>query len=513
MRNVMLIDDDLPMLHYIRQLIPWEQLGLTVCGAINASIKALQQFELLQPELVILDIDMPQMDGMELCARIHAIKPQTRVIFLTCHADFHFAKRAVELQADDYLTKHDLTAETLEASVRKSLSRMDALEAANREPLVRHQDTLRRNFFNELQSTVNPSYLLPYAARLGIHWPHPHFLLHVAFPDLASFPPQYRFEDYEAIYYGLYNIAVETAQTMSFNATTFVLEDGTLVQVLNIAGLQGTVAPQLDAFEAQLQRHAAGYLKIGLTFARSGLLKGLDAVPQELRHLRAVTAERFYGAAAPSAREEASGLAANATLPADVWDALGRAFAGRTHDGVADALERLQREALARRTTPALLLAACSQWVQGVEIQHKELNHRPFHTLLQQARTLREAVAVLYKHLLRLGASRLPATTQELKLQAVDRYIAEHISEDITLVDMASHLYLNPSYFSRDFKKRTGTNFSDYVHQFKMQEAARMLRSGEENVSFTAYHLGYSDRTYFSKLFKKYMGVSPKDYK
>ncbi|RAV04740.1 hypothetical protein DQG13_05945 [Paenibacillus sp. YN15] len=99
------------------------------------------------------------------------------------------------------------------------------------------------------------------------------------------------------------------------------------------------------------------------------------------------------------------------------------------------------------------------------------------------------------------------------KIHHIDRYIMEHLSENISMVSIAQHLYLNPSYFSRHFKKMTGINFTDYVHQFKMKIAIEMLRDKSITVEMLAAKLGYSDRTYFSKVFKKYNGVSPMDYK
>ncbi|MNC60028.1 HTH-type transcriptional activator Btr [compost metagenome] len=83
----------------------------------------------------------------------------------------------------------------------------------------------------------------------------------------------------------------------------------------------------------------------------------------------------------------------------------------------------------------------------------------------------------------------------------------------ITSVDMADHLHLNASYFSRYFKKLAGVNFTDYVNQYKINMAITMLSRRNETVENVAYTLGFSDRAYFSKVFKKYSGKSPSEYK
>ena len=83
----------------------------------------------------------------------------------------------------------------------------------------------------------------------------------------------------------------------------------------------------------------------------------------------------------------------------------------------------------------------------------------------------------------------------------------------ITSVEMAEHLHLNASYFSRYFKKLAGVNFTDYVNQYKINMAITMLCRRNETVENVAYTLGFSDRAYFSKVFKKYSGKSPSEYK
>lgn len=83
----------------------------------------------------------------------------------------------------------------------------------------------------------------------------------------------------------------------------------------------------------------------------------------------------------------------------------------------------------------------------------------------------------------------------------------------VTSTDMAEHLHLNASYFSRYFKKLSGVNFTDYVNQYKMNMAITMLARPHETVENVAYTLGFSDRAYFSKVFKKYNGRNPSEFK
>lgn len=121
MYKVMLIDDDVPMLKVLQQMIDWEAHSLQIVGSTYSSAKALLMFEEVQPDIVITDIGLPQKNGIELADCFTRMKPEVRIIFLTCHEDFHYAQQAVKLKVDDYLIKDQLTEEQLEKSLAKSV--------------------------------------------------------------------------------------------------------------------------------------------------------------------------------------------------------------------------------------------------------------------------------------------------------------------------------------------------------------------------------------------------------
>ena len=80
MFKIMLIDDDVPMLKVLQQMMDWEQLSLSLIGSAYSSVKALQMFKELLPDIVITDIGMPQMDGLQLSAEFKKIKPRANLL-------------------------------------------------------------------------------------------------------------------------------------------------------------------------------------------------------------------------------------------------------------------------------------------------------------------------------------------------------------------------------------------------------------------------------------------------
>ena len=92
-------------------------------------------------------------------------------------------------------------------------------------------------------------------------------------------------------------------------------------------------------------------------------------------------------------------------------------------------------------------------------------------------------------------------------------FIYENYQEDISLVQIASYVNLNPFYFSKMFKKRTGENFSDFVMKIRIEHAKQLMQNESLNLKEISYEVGYKDPNYFSRVFKKYTNESPKIYR
>jgi two-component system response regulator YesN len=139
-----------------------------------------------------------------------------------------------------------------------------------------------------------------------------------------------------------------------------------------------------------------------------------------------------------------------------------------------------------------------------------------FHYYFLHAGRIEETLELIHMRIEQVmgpTANSLMMFSKTPRLKVIEDYVIEHISENITAVTMASHLFLNPNYFSRYFKKLTGMNFTDYVHSLKMDMAAQMIKNDAAKIEVISMKLGYSDRTYFSKVFKKYNGVTPSEYR
>ncbi|TDL76676.1 response regulator [Rhodococcus qingshengii] len=107
----------------------------------------------------------------------------------------------------------------------------------------------------------------------------------------------------------------------------------------------------------------------------------------------------------------------------------------------------------------------------------------------------------------------LEMSTRNEDVIKAQKYVQTHLGEKISLTEVAEHLHLNSSYFSRMYKKETGEGFIEYVTRVKMEKALELLDQSVKAVEQIAYELGFESKSYFLKTFKRFYGLSPKSFK
>ena len=121
MKRVLIVDDDFLVRTYLKQMIAWEEHGFYIVGDAKNGRDALEILQRDGADILIADVSMPIMDGIELTRRVKQILPQPHILILSCHDDFVYVKEAMKLGIDDYLLKNELSETTLLDALNKIL--------------------------------------------------------------------------------------------------------------------------------------------------------------------------------------------------------------------------------------------------------------------------------------------------------------------------------------------------------------------------------------------------------
>ncbi|GGD66120.1 response regulator transcription factor [Paenibacillus nasutitermitis] len=135
--TILIVDDEQPLREELR-LFPWPEYGAELVGEAENGAEALQMCGGMQPDVVITDVTMPVMDGLELCRKIRSMYPLTQIVLLTCHSEFEYVREALKLGALDYLIKVALDEEDMRVVLDK------AREAIRREWVNRRSEQFGR---------------------------------------------------------------------------------------------------------------------------------------------------------------------------------------------------------------------------------------------------------------------------------------------------------------------------------------------------------------------------------
>lgn len=106
----------------------------------------------------------------------------------------------------------------------------------------------------------------------------------------------------------------------------------------------------------------------------------------------------------------------------------------------------------------------------------------------------------------------IPTKGNEITKKAI-RYISQNFAQNLTLSMVADHVHLNPAYFSTLFKQSTGSSFKEYLNMVRIEESKRLLSNTDYSIIDISLATGFEDQSYFSKVFKKYTGLTPKQYR
>lgn len=140
--TVLLVDDEEEVIHVIMKKINWEGLGFSVVGYANNGVKALELMEEFQPDVVMTDIKMPFMDGMELANRIKSEYPTTKILFFTGFDEFEYAKGAIRLEVEEYILKPVNAAELTNVFTELKIK-------LDREISEQHNKEVLQNYYQE----------------------------------------------------------------------------------------------------------------------------------------------------------------------------------------------------------------------------------------------------------------------------------------------------------------------------------------------------------------------------
>ena len=506
MYQIMLVEDEILVRESMVQNTNWRALGFDAPIACSDGREAMQVLETVRPDVVITDICMPFVDGLELAAHIRARYPATIIVVLTGFSEFSYAQKAIKYHVNDYILKpvsprdFDQLLQKLAQELREREQRQGVFNRAQYA-----DEVLKDHVFQSILSPDTPEEDLQAAARnAGIVFGGE---LHIA--ALAEFS--------QADELWLSRTAAQLAERYA-PCQWRVTPEQTLVLIFSgdeTAELRVRAVSACRQLSQKLDEDAQANALIGVSGVHAGPA-GLREAAADARHALGYAFSTGLRLLFDPELSKSVGTLHTPDCPA-VGDIASSVHAG---DGTR-ALELTGQLFSLMRKRQVHFDECCAQLEQlhvllTSPLSREELSRAPQVSPISRRDTL-EAVRLRFERLegflLQRAASGMDSPASRCALLAV-RYLQENYSNcDLKLGDLLEHLGVSRSYFSNVFKAQTGQSFVEYLTNLRMDEAKRLLRETGLCTYEIAERIGFVDPHYFSVSFRRRTGMTPREYR
>lgn len=526
--NLLIVEDEPRLRTNLAWDIPWEDHGIEVVGLAASGEEALALFDRKKPDILLLDIQMPGMSGLDLARRVHDKDRMVKIIILSGHDNFEFAQQAVDLGVSKYLLKPAGDTEILNAVLQAAAELRKQLDELHNAALLQekwsqHLPYLREMFLlNWLHGKYSPWEIEKRSRDIMLDVTAAKWfcVVMIDMDPLGEDESRFSPDDTSLLQVSLKSICQETVNRDAEWITVDTC--GSTVIVFTAADADGPEAfvHHVNASVGKL----LGIVKECLKLTASAGISGITDKPRELNKLygqarEALQKRLVYGNHIAITYQDRFEQEPFQLYCPDVERELEIALETGNESKCAQALDKLWQYIMGESHTVDEvnegLFYFSSLFVRM--IQHhgctvKEVAGRDLPYLQNlQAFATKEQVYECLSRICRnfmLHLQRKRGTAGHKMVKAVIEMIECNIHEDLTLHSVAEQLFINSSYLSRLFKKETGKSFSAYVLERKMERAKDALLQGAK-VYDAAGAVGYRDVSYFTKVFRKYWGVTP----
>ena len=481
--KVLVVDDETPICDWLVYCIRRASEDYIVDVATNGE-EALEKILLQHPDLVITDIRMPQMDGLELMRHALEVLPFTIFVILTNYAEFQYAKEAVSLGAKEYVLKSEMRTVDVENLLSEVME-------AKRDAINKKTEDIFPSGCIDLYSFYDGQEQPGFSDRF---WEGHGMLKSVPYRIIA-FPCGTGMDEWRE--------AAMWADSLRNVGDQLVYSIAACEKEIDYLVVQAE--EQLDRWTNWVTERVVGRGHVGL----SSVIQEREEFGRGLREAACAQMAGFFekdGRILSYEQLQQRQPLCRRSLR-EIRNQIMNLVEQRRYWEAYDQLE----EWFARIQVPAVEDVKWSvDYCRRMALAMEEQYERELLKASQEIRIL-GSVAECLDHCRELldGMDRSYARRYSSSIAAALEFIHENFGSHISMADTAKQVYRSPEYFSRQFKEEVGENFNAYLTLYRLDRAQEMLDHTDMRIVEIAEKVGYTTPGYFSRLYKKYKGITP----
>ncbi len=510
MIKTILVDDDYLVRMYLLASANWEEVGFEIVADVQDGEQALEKIEELHPELVITDISMPVMDGIELIKEIKSRQIPCTTVALSCHDSFHHVKEALKYGADDYILKNEFKNENIYKILENLKNKVITARKETEERRVRSEladlgsNELKKKFLNKIsENDYDYHQLQENAQKYGIRLS----LLKTAVAEIKLLQHVQDDDSSEikrVIFSNLIKLCDEVLGrdywyeliSKSEYEYTLLLDGNHIADLL----ILNTIASDLyNAIDEILQLPFA----IGL----SDICIGKNSLKHAYTHAKQAIECSFYQSNKIYHYEPENSLIRHRTSFLSFYDEIRKRLVSSDIQGVIELAEKQVSRFEKEIAEPEIVI----NWIRELDTILKVERKSEEYEKIIHIDQIKKIVEHYKEHI--WSYPNIEAKISNILVAKTIEYIIQNYRKSISLSEVAEYLKVNATYLSRIFKQETKTNFTDYLTMYRIESAKELLNNTNKKIKDISVECGFFDYRYFCKIFKKSAGQSPLSYR
>ncbi|HBE78139.1 MAG TPA: DNA-binding response regulator [Firmicutes bacterium] len=529
MYKVFLVEDEIVVRDGIRDDTKWEETDFIFCGEAPDGEIALPLIQEMKPDILITDIKMPFMDGLQLSRVVKKNMPWIKIIILSGHDEFDFAKEAISIGVAEYLLKPISSVNLL--NVLKKMTSQIETEKKEREnieklsiQLENNKNLLKEKFLNELsQGIVSPVETIEKAKYFGINIISKFYTVLVIEPE---FPPELSSSgEYlerlkiEALISGITDQNPDIIKFKRNLAQTVLILKGD-----NMQTLEENAYAMAQSIKYEVERNSSCMLTIGIGEAKErlqGISQSLAEADSATQFVHVFGTNKIIGISDIIK----GGFKDNKLLDYD-HNKINDFFKFGNTDNTGELILELMKCVKEYRDSIPLyfyyifldIIFAASKFINelGGNIEEVIPEALSLEELISHIRSSSERIGyleIIFKKVLEYRDTKKEDKYGDIIHNAKTHIANNYACHEISLNSVASSVNVSPSHFSTIFSQETGSTFIEYLTDVRIEKAKELLKSSSLKTSEITFKVGYNDPQYFSYVFKKRTGMTPKEFR
>ncbi len=536
MFKVLIIDDEPIIRKGLRNIINWQSYGCEVCGEAADGHDGKNMIEELRPDIIITDIKMPETDGLTMLRDIKSTVPDSKIIILTGHRDFDYAHEALKIGAFDFLLKpskiEELTAVISRAvkELKFRKERKEEFEKLN-ELFVQNISVMREKLIYDIiyEINIDEADIIRKLELFEIE--SGNFYMMIVHNDSEESEDndisQY---DRHLYQFGIINTFKEVFSD-KFKVTQITLDNFGIAFLVMPIDNNVNIPELINKKCAYIQEIISNCFSCTITMAISSEGTDFTELPQKFNECRQALEHKFYiGSNSIIFHSDV-----NTFFKYDDHSMLEK-LQKALIEGVKSGNENSVKERLKdinsyfKKIDPQkanFIKNFCWNTISSInnirislldkegdrKQEYSELNG--LFGLIEGCENVQDLYTLLDESARSVTQKVNSYNNKSIKLvmrKAVD-FLQAHYHEPITLNEVAEHTFVSTYYISRMFKRETGKNFVDYLNDIRISKAKELLKDVRLKTYEVAEKVGITDAHYFSRLFKKHVGITPTEFR